>query len=331
MSVDQKQRDAEALVHMSYGRAYGRALDAQAGMSAPDNRKAAAAAIMAERASTVVRDPMAINRRDAQEGRAAMEQAYGQRAGDVAAVLSGRVASYELPQGFGATKDMSALVSKAQILVSQANVEGYASRGRVASIGPNGNYMERVEGRAADTKEKLTAHMLHVKSAIESAVDRKAIDRQQGDSLYQRFQGAAFDLGEKKTTNAEFSAFEKANTPRLRQEVTREVEARYAAQATTIDRARSNELDPANVSRADAFRRLPPGEAIQKHPELAGAYGAMAAVSKQAEASGMNPQQQALIMSKAQQNIAANIERGQIPDVKVRETREVRREVSAER
>jgi hypothetical protein len=329
--VGQRQRTAEALVHMSYGRAYGRALSAQASMATPENRKAAAATIMAERAATAERDPAALNLRDAQAGRSAMEQAYGQRANDVSAVLSGRVAAYDLPRGFGGTKDMSALVSKAQLLVNQTTVESFASRGRVEAIGHGGNYLALVEGKAAESREKLTAHMLHAKSAIESAVDRKTIDREQGDNLYQRFQNAAFAVDEKKAVSADYAAFEKATTPRLRQEVSREVDARYAAQAATIDRARSNELDPASVARADAFRRMAPEDAMKKHPELAGAYGALAAVSKQAEASGMNPQQQAVIMAKAQQNIAAGIERGQVPEVKVRESREVRRDAVAER
>ena len=79
-------------------------------MSAPQHRKEAAAAILAESAATTRRDPAEISMKDAQEGRAAMQSAYGAKAADVSAVLSGRVADYDLPKGFGGTKDMSCLL-----------------------------------------------------------------------------------------------------------------------------------------------------------------------------------------------------------------------------
>lgn len=319
MDAQQKQRDAEALVHVNYGRAYGKAIALQAGRDVPINQKEAAAAVLAEKATTFNRDASTINMRDANAGRDAMEKAYGTKTADVSAVLSGRVAGYDLPKGLNGTNDMSALVIRSQALVQQATTENYGSRGLVSSIGPSGNYLELVEGRAAATKEKLVSHMLHVKSAVESAVDRKEFDRAQGDILYKNFEKAAFDPGEKRYGNAEYAAFEKANTPRMRQEIMREVETRYEAQAKTIARAKEKELDPANVSRADAFRALSPADACKKHPELAGAYATMAAVAKQAEAHGLNAQQQAVVMGQAKQNMAANIEKGQIPEVKVRE------------
>ncbi len=333
MDAAQRQRDAEALVHVNYGQAYGKALEIQANSSAPQNRREAAAAMLAEGVATANRDTSAINMRDMNAGRAAMEQSYGAKAADVSAVLSGRVAGYDLPKGFNGTKDMSALVSKSQILVQQATTENYASRGLVTAVGTNGKFMEQVEGRAAATKEKLVTHMLHVKSAIESGVDRKEFDRSQGDMLYKNFQKAAFDNGEKKQSSADYAAFEKADTPRLRQEVMREVEARYEAQAKIIARAKEKELDPANVSRAEAFRSMQPADAIKKHPELAGAVAAMAAVEKQVEAHGLNPQQKAVVLTQAKQNMAASIEKGQIPEVKMREEKEVAKAVekSAER
>ena len=331
METANKQRNAEALVHMSYGRTYAKALDSQASVSAPQHRKEAAAAILAESAATTRRDPAEISMKDAQEGRAAMQSAYGAKAADVSAVLSVRVADYDLPKGFGGTKNMSALATKAQILVQQTTVESYAARGNVAAIGSGGQYLELVSNRAAETKEKLVSHLLHVKSAIDSAVDRKTFDREQGDMLFQRFQKSAFDPGEKKQSNAEFAAFEKATIPRLQQDVSREVEQRYEAQGKTIARAKEKELDPANVSRADAFRSLPVAEAMNKHPELAGAYVALSAVSKQAEAHGLNERQRAAVLEQTRNNIAANIEKGQIPEMKVREVREAQRETVAER
>jgi hypothetical protein len=331
MNITDKQRTAEALVHMSYGRSYAKALESQGTISVPQHRKEAAAAILAESAATAQRDPSTIRMKDAQEGRAAMQTAYGAKASDVSAVLSGRVADYDLPKGYGGTKDLSALATKAQILVEQSTVESYAARGHVGSIGSRGNYLEMVDNRAAETKEKLVSHMLHVKSAIDSAVDRKTFDREQGDMLYQRFQKSAFDPGAKQQSNANFADFEKATVPRLQREVTEEVEQRYAAQSKTIARAKEKELDPINVSRADAFRNLPVEEGMKKHPELAGAYVALAAVSKQAESHGLNDRQRAAVLEHSKNNIAATIEKGQIPELKVREVHEAKREAVAER
>ena len=70
---------------------------------------------------------------------------------------------------------------------------------------------------------------------------------------------------------------------------------------------------------------------MNKHPELAGAYVALSAVSKQAEAHGLNERQRAAVLEQTRNNIAANIEKGQIPEMKVREVREAQRETVAER
>ncbi len=330
MELAQRQRDAEAVVHINYAKAYGKALNVLANRDTPEGKKIAAAAMLAEQNATANRG--IAGRAEASEGRAAMEQIYGsRRAQDATAVLSGRVVDYDLPKGFGGTKDMNALVEKGQKLVEAVNQDGYASRGNVAAIGRSGYFVEKIASREADSKDKLAAHLLHVKSAIEAAVDRKQFERGQGDALYQRFEKSVFDPEAQKNGSKDFSEYAKAQTPRIQQEVSRDVAGRYAAQASAVDRARSKEIDPANAARAEAFRSLPAAEALKRHPELAGAMAAMSAVSKQAEAHGLNPQQQAVVVARAKDTMAQNIEKGQLPEVKMRESREVRQERVAER
>lgn len=332
MEISQRQRDAEAIVHMNYGQAYGKALDAQASRDTPQANKIAAAAMLAEQSATANRDPQIINRAEASAGRAAMEQTYGSRqAQDATAVLSGRVVDYDLPKGFGGTKDLAALVEKGQKLVENVNQDSYASRGRVSAFGHNGNYMEQVAGKEIESKDKLAGHMLHVKASIDAAVDRKQFDRQQADSLYQRFEKSVFDPEAQKKGSKDFADYATAQTPRIQQETSRDVDARYGAQSKTIDRAKGKEIDPVNASRADAFRNLPTADALKKHPELAGAVAAMSAVAKQAEAHGLNEQQRAAVMNQARNNMAKTIEQGQIPEVKVRDTLEIKQDKVTER
>ena len=109
-------------------------------------------------------------------------------------------------------------------------------------MGPRSDYMVKASGKEAETMDKLANHILHVKSSIEAGVDRKEFDRAQADSMYKRFQNAAFDNTQNNALkNPGFAQYEKANLPRLRDEVMRDVEARYDIQKATIDRARSKE------------------------------------------------------------------------------------------
>ena len=321
MEVAQRQRDAEALVHTNYGRAWGRALDAQAGRGAPEANQRAAAAMLAEGSATANRNSQTINRAEANAGRAAMEQIYGQKtAADKSAVLSGRVVGYDLPKGFGGTKDVASLVENGQILVRQVNQDTYASRGNVSAIGPSGHYMEKVAGREVESKEKLASHLLHVKAAIDAGVDRKHFDRAAADSLYQRFERSVFDPEAQKRGSHEYSGYAKAQTPRMQQEISKDVTARYEAQNKTVERAKGRELDPANVARAEDFRKLSPVDGVKKHPDLASAYANVQAAQAQAASVGMNPQQQAVISARAREAVAQKIEQGgSVPDIKMRQ------------
>lgn len=319
-----KQREAEALVHMNYGRAYASALKQQAGMDKPLDRKHAAAAVVAEISAAANRDPSTINRLDASDGRSTMEVVYGERAANMSAILSGKAVNYDLPKGLAGTKDFSALISKAQIHVNVANAEAYATRGVFNAVGPNGKYMEAADSKVVEAKEKLVNHMLHVKSAIDAAVDRQAFDRKHGDNLYNHFKEAAFDLGQRKTLNAEYSNFEKANTASLRQEVDKQVDARYSIKNKSLDTAKETGLNPANVARANAFKTMEPGEAVKQYPELAGAYAAQAIVDKRNVADGLSKEARMKVNDTVRNNLIKSIEQGNIPKIEKRDASQER-------
>jgi len=81
---------------------------------------------------------------------------------------------------------------------------------------------------------------------------------------------------------------------------------------------------------ADAFRHLPPEKAVEQHPELASAYGSMRAIESRVEADGLTEQQQKTVMNRVHQNIAGQIERGNIPDVQIREETQIQAVQQAE-
>jgi hypothetical protein len=84
-------------------------------------------------------------------------------------------------------------------------------------------------------------------------------------------------------------------------------------------------------ARVQAFTQKPPGEGTKEHPELAGAYAAAAAMEKRVQADGLTPEQKAYVSARIRENIAKSIERGELPQVQVREQREVIREAQPER
>lgn len=77
-----------------------------------------------------------------------------------------------------------------------------------------------------------------------------------------------------------------------------------------------------HVQLAETFRKDSPADAVKKHPDLAGAYAAEAAMEKQAQADALTPTQKAVVMARVRQNMANSIERGDIPEVKVKEMSE---------
>lgn len=87
---------------------------------------------------------------------------------------------------------------------------------------------------------------------------------------------------------------------------------------------RTNSLTPDRIRNenhkrmAEAFSRKNSSDAAQQYPELAGVAAALMAISKKAEADGLTPEQLAIVVTRARQNVADSIERGKIPNVKIR-------------
>lgn len=87
-----------------------------------------------------------------------------------------------------------------------------------------------------------------------------------------------------------------------------------------------NSWNVTNVTRAEAFKNESPEENVKKHPELAGAHAALAAIDKKAQADGLSVQQRAVVRARAQQNIVNSIERGDLPEMKINEDKMMHRE-----
>jgi len=84
------------------------------------------------------------------------------------------------------------------------------------------------------------------------------------------------------------------------------------------------------TGRAEAFRDSPV-DAVKKHPELAGAAAAIAAIEKKVQADGLSAEQRSVVMGRVRENFVNNIERGQIPEIKVKENMEVKHETREEK
>ena len=100
-------------------------------------------------------------------------------------------------------------------------------------------------------------------------------------------------------------------------------------------RARENEAEAApadskNKRMAETFANASPAAAVKEYPELAGAATAAAAIGKKAEADGLTPAQRAVVDARVKHNIVNSIERGEIPEVKVKEEVQLQRETERE-
>lgn len=85
-----------------------------------------------------------------------------------------------------------------------------------------------------------------------------------------------------------------------------------------------------NIQLAEAFKINPAEVGARKHPELAGAYAAVAAIEKEAKTDGLNAHQRAVVMTRVRQNVVNGIERGAIPEVKIKDRVEVKIESKEE-
>ena len=93
---------------------------------------------------------------------------------------------------------------------------------------------------------------------------------------------------------------------------------------------RARENDDENQRRANTFSNESPAEAVKLHPELAGAAAVLMATSKQAAADGLNPAQRAIVSARVHQNVVNSIERGELPEVKIKDEVEIKQERNEE-
>jgi hypothetical protein len=77
--------------------------------------------------------------------------------------------------------------------------------------------------------------------------------------------------------------------------------------------------------KAHAFVAEPPSQAVQQHPDLAGAYGAATKLGLQAKADGFSPQALAIIEARQRENIGKAIARGELPKADLKEKMESKR------
>lgn len=98
-------------------------------------------------------------------------------------------------------------------------------------------------------------------------------------------------------------------------------------------RARENEGRESTLDqrRANSFANETPADSAKRYPELAGAAAVHAATSKQAVADGLTPDQRAIVSARVHQNLVNSIERGELPEVKIKDEVEVKQERIEER
>ena len=80
--------------------------------------------------------------------------------------------------------------------------------------------------------------------------------------------------------------------------------------------------EPERKAAARSFAEDSPQEAVRKHPQLAGAAAAEAAIEKKVEADRLAPDQRAIVMARVRQNIVNSIERGTPPEIRIADEHE---------
>lgn len=322
MDVSDKRRIAEASIYASIAKSHQEAMAVVANKPDQERREAVAAHLAATNATTRTEKATA---QDVAAGRDVLERAYGKKADDVAAILSGRTAGYDLPKGFERTKDMESLVQRGKNMASDATMEAYMNRGRVEAIGPSGHYLEKA-GKEADQKERLVNHMLNVRAAVDAHAEKQGAGKEIAAGIYQRIEKETFTREDSASVKKDFADFEKAHAAKLQREVAAEVQTRYAEHQRIIESARQKEAEKAaREGKANDFRNLKPEDAIKKHPDLANAYGVVRAAELVAEKKFVQQDDRQKFVGTMKENVAQRIEQGKdIPQVKLREQQQER-------
>lgn len=159
---------------------------------------------------------------------------------------------------------------------------------------------------------EAVAHGMHVKGYRPSDVDKAALAQRTTHGEGQQVEWGNRRFGRTSVTEAE-------QTSNAKSPITDKM-----AKAVGGPDDRRHEAD--DQRRARAFAERSAGDAILDHPELAGSYAVMTSIRKRAAADRLTPQQRAVVMARVETNLVESIERGELPEVKVREQVEVRGE-----
>lgn len=104
-----------------------------------------------------------------------------------------------------------------------------------------------------------------------------------------------------------------------------------SAPANTVEEAKTRHTEKSiaakNEERAASFQKDNRTDALKKHPELAPAYAAQAAINKKMEQDGLTEAQRAYAQNMVNKRIIEMLQKGEIPNVKKREEITVNRPV----
>ena len=109
-----------------------------------------------------------------------------------------------------------------------------------------------------------------------------------------------------------------------------DVHERVAGVRTRESREDANQM-ASNRAAARAFENQTLEAAVHGHPELAGAAAFVSAVERKVEADRLTEQQRLLVMSRVRENVTHSIERGDIPQMRLREALSVRQKEEVEK
>jgi hypothetical protein len=164
---------------------------------------------------------------------------------------------------------------------------------------------------------EAAAHGMHVKGYRPSAVDMAALAQRTMHREESQAASGSTGFGRESETNAAQAPSSKA--------------AVIEKMAKAADKANERQRNTDDKQRARAFAERSAADAILEHPELAGTYAVMTSIRKKATADRLTPQQHAVVMARVATNLVESIERGELPEVKVRERAEVRDERRVDR
>lgn len=135
------------------------------------------------------------------------------------------------------------------------------------------------------------------------------------------------ELG-KRVSESEANKIEKDNKPFRARE--KEAEETKDSKPEAV-KPEVSKTDSPGKRMAETFANESALDAVKKHPELAGAAAAVAVMDKKAEADGLTPAQRAIVSARVRQNVVNSIERGDIPQVTVKEDVEVKRDAKEDK